>query len=954
MVAGCGDSGAPLASRLTRKPALAPTVAASAVLAHAESLYLASEYDSVLALLQPALADSRQRSDPVAETRILTRLGLTANQQGDSPAARRYLDEALRVAAEQRLSGDLLEAHNALGLVSRRDDHYIEARGHFEEAVRIAQAIRDPMGFTKASGNLGLALASLGELPEARERLVAMRDSGRALGQPRYEANAMANIAMLDIWEGQATAAIPVLDSARALYRTIAFIPGEQNALGQLATAFEQIGEYAQAFAAFDSSLSLARATGMKDDEAEILGLIASLHARLGDYRAAMRTYDEMVGAASRLGLVGELGTVKRNTAAIHLQLGDVGRAHAGAQEALRIHRNAGALFDELDDLLVLAEVADRLRHPRERTALLTEARTIADSLGTRSGRMAVALTGARLADRADDPERVLAALRDVDSTAFPADFAALAEMHALAARAFARRGMLDSAAAMGNRAIASVERVRADLTSEPLRRALLADRSGVYAEQVITLLRLHRVGDAFSVADGARSRGLVDFLASARKDLPGRPTAGGFDEGERLLRQIEVLLARLKSIDSVPARERSPGAVTMSADLMARLEKARGDYESLLARAVRDEPAAAALLGVRRPSLDQVQRALEPGEALLEYLVAPDRIVIFVATRDGLRSFQVPGAAGTLTDRVGLLRELWGANDSDWHQGLPAARALDSVLLQPLLRSGTLKGVRRLVVVPHGVLGQLPFAALVDVQTGRFVAQDFEVSYLPSGGTLPALRRSGNAGGVSLGGVAFAPFPRELPASAGEVAAVQRVVPGLSTAVGKSATEEAVRNALGSPGIVHVASHGTLNSRNPMFARVELAPVSRGSSANDGRLEVHELLDTSVRSHLVFLSGCETSVAQSWIDDAVRGTDYTTLAQALLYAGAANVVGTLWRVDDSGASLFAETFYAPLMKSGLTTALASAQRTMIASPKFAHPYYWAGYILTGGGRFGY
>ncbi len=75
--------------------------------------------------------------------------------------------------------------------------------------------------------------------------------------------------------------------------------------------------------------------------------------------------------------------------------------------------------------------------------------------------------------------------------------------------------------------------------------------------------------------------------------------------------------------------------------------------------------------------------------------------------------------------------------------------------------------------------------------------------------------------------------------------------------------------------------------------------------------------------------------------------------AYARIYAGAENVIGTLWRVDDFGAALFAETFYAKLMRLGLTSALASAQRTMIASSKFAHPYYWAGYVLTGAGRFG-
>jgi len=159
LLAGCGDSGAGLLGRLTRQQTRAPTVAASAVLARAETLYLATRFDSVVALLNPALAASRQRPDPVAETRILTRLGLTADKQGESPAAHRYLDEALRVASKHRLSGDLLEVHNALGLVSRNEERYAEARSHFEEAIRIAQEIRDPLGFAKTSGNLGLALA---------------------------------------------------------------------------------------------------------------------------------------------------------------------------------------------------------------------------------------------------------------------------------------------------------------------------------------------------------------------------------------------------------------------------------------------------------------------------------------------------------------------------------------------------------------------------------------------------------------------------------------------------------------------------------------------------------------------------------------------------------------------------------------------------------------------------
>jgi CHAT domain-containing protein len=109
----------------------------------------------------------------------------------------------------------------------------------------------------------------------------------------------------------------------------------------------------------------------------------------------------------------------------------------------------------------------------------------------------------------------------------------------------------------------------------------------------------------------------------------------------------------------------------------------------------------------------------------------------------------------------------------------------------------------------------------------------------------------------------------------------------------------------------------------------------------------------TTIRSPLVFLSGCETSAVETWLDDAVRGSDHTTLAQALLYAGAGNVVGTLWRIDDDGAAAFAERFYRSLAGAAVVRSLAEAQRAMLTSTRFAHPYYWAAYVVNGEGRFG-
>jgi CHAT domain-containing protein len=148
----------------------------------------------------------------------------------------------------------------------------------------------------------------------------------------------------------------------------------------------------------------------------------------------------------------------------------------------------------------------------------------------------------------------------------------------------------------------------------------------------------------------------------------------------------------------------------------------------------------------------------------------------------------------------------------------------------------------------------------------------------------------------------------------------------------------------------VHVATHGVMNPRNPMFSRLELAR-GRGDPADDGRLEVHELLGLRVNAPIVFLSGCETGVGGAWSTGFGQGEDYATLAQAFLYAGAGSVVATLWRIGDEGAAAFAERFYRHLGTLEPAEALADAQRAMLQERKYASPYYWAAYLVSGDGR---
>jgi CHAT domain-containing protein len=100
-----------------------------------------------------------------------------------------------------------------------------------------------------------------------------------------------------------------------------------------------------------------------------------------------------------------------------------------------------------------------------------------------------------------------------------------------------------------------------------------------------------------------------------------------------------------------------------------------------------------------------------------------------------------------------------------------------------------------------------------------------------------------------------------------------------------------------------------------------------------------------------VFLSGCETGVGIAGSNQFARGEDYSTLAQAFLYAGARNVMATLWRVEDDGAAVLAERFYAHLSALPPAEALAAAQRDLLQTGRYSAPFYWAAYQLSGDGR---
>jgi CHAT domain-containing protein len=273
-----------------------------------------------------------------------------------------------------------------------------------------------------------------------------------------------------------------------------------------------------------------------------------------------------------------------------------------------------------------------------------------------------------------------------------------------------------------------------------------------------------------------------------------------------------------------------------------------------------------------------------------------------------------------------------------------------------------------RLVIVPDDVMQPLPFAAIdLDDRPQAYspLVAKFEVVRAKSlSGYYASLPATSNASAKGSDIVVFADpvldaqsaervQPRvvssSLPNSRTEAENIARIFPTrVTTYVGEDATSEVllspeVREAK----VLHIATHGYFSKTTPDVVGL-VTSIRRGKgNPDDGFLGFTELFSAPFSARLVIISGCET----------LRGKDYTgwgvrSLADGFLSQGAGSVIGTLWSVSDAATAALMEEFYRNLHRgAGSSTALQAAQRELIASRRFADPYYWAGVALASSNR---
>jgi CHAT domain-containing protein len=317
------------------------------------------------------------------------------------------------------------------------------------------------------------------------------------------------------------------------------------------------------------------------------------------------------------------------------------------------------------------------------------------------------------------------------------------------------------------------------------------------------------------------------------------------------------------------------------------------------------------------------------------------------------------------------------------------ALRRLDAQLLAPI--RAQLSGIAHLIVAPDGKLNLVPFEALIDPQ-GRYALESYLVSYVSSGRDLLrlALPQRPRSSAVLIAGPDYGPMPRspgpdqltfpQLRGAAAEATALQRYFPAAPLTSGM-ATKAALAMLTG-PAMLHVATHGFYGWRAGLAGAATQRPAMRGTWPAPLRGHIGELPPTThdlsdaldqaglamadanrgpagivtareiagfdwMGTQLVVLSACETGQGAVASGDGVYG-----LRRALVLAGAASQVVSLWSVADASTPALMRDYYAALQQGiGRAEALRQAKRRLLQQPGYAHPFYWAAFIPAGDWR---
>jgi len=825
-----------------------------------------------------------------------------------------------------------------MGLVYDAFGEKQNALESYTQALHLLRALEDRYGEAFALSNLGLLYDSLGEKQRALEHHFQALGIRRDLKDQKGEANTLNGIGAVYTSLGDLQKGLEYFTQALQLRRTTGDRYGEAATLNNLGRVYSNRTEKQKALDYYNQALDLWRTLGDRDGEATALNNIGMVYYSSGEKQKAIEYLDQVLPLRRATPNRNGEATALQNLGTIHASLGD-------RREAIEYYKQALALRRAVDD-----------RHG-EAESLYSLARVDRDHGDLNAAR-----------------DKIMASLKVVESL----------------------------------RAKVSGQGIRASYF------ASIQQYYEFYIDLLMQQHRLQpdtgHAAAALHANERARARSLLETLSEARIDIRHGVDSTLVSRERLLQQQLNAKEQnRMRLLSGNHTHEQAETAEKEIASLLTQYQEVQGQIRaSSPSYAALTQPQPLTLAEIQ-------QQVVDDETVLLEYALGEKHSFLWVVTPTALASFELVGREiiETMARRVyALLMARNQKPPAETSESLEQAeeqfyRAADSLSQMVLAPAASLLGSKRLLIVAEGALQYIPFGALPVPMNDRTqellntnyrpLIVDHEIVSLPSASVLAVLRRervgrhsapgavvvfadpvfskddprlkraqkngvhqSGpnvasadtllqSEGDVQRGADEVGLDIQRLPFSRREADAIVALAPDkesrpmLDFAASRKNLESV---AMSQYRILHFATHGMLNNVHPELSGIILSLVDELGEPQDGFLRLHDIYNLNLSADLVVLSACQSALGKE-----IKGEGLVGLTRGFMYAGAARVVSSLWKVDDRATAELMKRFYEGMLgkqKLPPAAALRAAQVSMFRSGDWQSPYYWAAFVLQG------
>ncbi|MCX6564189.1 MAG: CHAT domain-containing protein [Candidatus Aminicenantes bacterium] len=521
--------------------------------------------------------------------------------------------------------------------------------------------------------------------------------------------------------------------------------------------------------------------------------------------------------------------------------------------------------------------------------------------------------------------------------------------------------------------AIGIIEKTRSQINLDTFKARYVRNKSKVYESFINLVYKIKEKSkyetleeNMFYYIERAKARAFIEILLESKIDIGNKLGLAQRKELDDVSEKISSLYMEIMRNDR-KAKNRKK--------LENKLSQEEDNYLRIISNIKTRDPTIASIVSSEPYSLSNLQKnGLDNHTAIFEYFIGEQTSFLLFITRTRCKIFTLPSRQEIEASIKAYIKYI----SSPPHLNIDgnfAAKRIFRELLFPL-NEKLQDEIRKLVIIPDGILYYLPYETLVMTESKNsfeYLINKYQVSYMPSVSALMLIQTKNEENGGFKGLLAFGDpifqFKKKmssvnksldkilpetyitqgfafssLPYSKKEVNIISKYFSKDRRFIylGKDANKDNLKaKSNDNYQIIHFACHSFLDEQQPIRSALILSQDFVG--LNDGILQVREIYNMKLNANMVVLSACQTGKGA-----LEKGEGFLGLQRVFFYSGARSVLSTLWSVNDKSTSFFMGKYYGYLAEGySKASALRLTKQKMINS-KYSHPYYWASFVLNG------